>query len=363
MFTNLETKRLVLKCIGYEDVDFILKQFSTNEVNQYLYDAEPISSKEEAKEIIDFYMEPEPRDQHRWIIILKENNEKIGTCGFHCWNNATGEVELGYDLQPGYWRRGYMNEALTEIMNFAKEKMQIGKVYAHIYPKNLASVGIVEKMGFERTGEQYYEVFRGEKYLHDIYCWKNKADVSEIVLLTLENSEVDKLYNNIKEVVSVEEAEKIIAEIPLASKSTPEERAEWVDKMSCLLEKKYDWETIKRIRQGCFCNENGRLEETAQALRNLYLSVDKDIRKFVDTINESGAGWYFEDNYLYTKYFSCPCPMLEKAGKSKSLTWCQCTAGYTKKIFKLAFNLSVDVDVVHAIRQGYKDCLLRVTFL
>lgn len=172
MYTNLETERLVLKCIGYDDVDFILKQFSTEEVNRYLYDAEPLNSKEEAEEIIDFYLEPKPKDQHRWILILKENNVKIGTCGFHCWNRASGEVELGYDLQPEYWRQGYMSEALAEIMNFAKEKMQIKKVYAHIYPKNLASVGIAEKMGFERTGEQYYEIFRGEKYLHDIFCCK-----------------------------------------------------------------------------------------------------------------------------------------------------------------------------------------------
>lgn len=171
MFINLETERLLLRGIGKDDSEFILKQFSTQEVNRYLYDAEPISSLEEAMEIIDFYIESEPRDQHRWIIILKDSNEKIGTCGFHCWNHENGEVELGYDLQPAYWKQGYMREALTEILDFAKENMHIEKVYAHIYPENLASVRIAEKMGFKRTGEQYYEVFRGEKYLHDIYCW------------------------------------------------------------------------------------------------------------------------------------------------------------------------------------------------
>ena len=171
MFINLETERLLLRGIGKDDSEFILKQFSTQEVNRYLYDAEPISSLEEAMEIIDFYIELEPRDQHRWIIILKDSNEKIGTCGFHCWNRENGEVELGYDLQPAYWKQGYMRDALTEILNFAKENMHIEKVYAHIYPENLASVRIAEKMGFKRTGEQYYEVFRGEKYLHDIYCW------------------------------------------------------------------------------------------------------------------------------------------------------------------------------------------------
>lgn len=190
-----------------------------------------------------------------------------------------------------------------------------------------------------------------------------KNNVSEIISSTLEKDELEKLYNSIKEVVSLEDAKKTVAEIPLALNSTPKERAEWVEKLSYLLEEEYDWVTIKKIRQGCFCNENGRLEETAQTLQNLYLSVDKDMKKFVEEINKSGAGWYFEDNYLYTKYFSCPCPMLQNSEISQSLTWCQCTAGYTKKIFDLAFNISVDVDIVHTIRQGYEECLLRITFI
>ena len=188
-------------------------------------------------------------------------------------------------------------------------------------------------------------------------------NVSEIISPTLEKDELERLFNSIKEVVSLENAQRIITQIPLTLNSTPKERAEWVEKMSHLLEQEYDWLTIKRIRQGCFCNENGRLEETAQTLRKLFLSVDKDIRKFVEVLNESGAGWYFEDNYLYTKYFSCPCPMLQNAEISQSLTWCQCTAGYTKKIFDLAFNISVDADIIHTIRQGYEECLLRITFI
>ncbi len=171
MYIDLETDRLYLKCIGYDDVGFIYKQFSTEEVNRYLFDAEPLNSEEEAKEIIEFYMEPEPRNQYRWIIILKENDEKIGTCGFHCWNRDNGEIEMGYDLQPLYWKNGYMSEALTTIVKFAKMNMEVKKVYAHIYPENTASVKTVEKMGFVRTGEQYYEVFRGKEYIHDIYLF------------------------------------------------------------------------------------------------------------------------------------------------------------------------------------------------
>lgn len=31
-------------------------------------------------------------------------------------------------------------------------------------------------MGFVKTGEQYYEEFHGEKYLHDIYCFDAEAN-------------------------------------------------------------------------------------------------------------------------------------------------------------------------------------------
>lgn len=46
MFIDIETERLYLKSIGQDDVEFFYKQFSTDEVNQYLYDSEPCSSME-----------------------------------------------------------------------------------------------------------------------------------------------------------------------------------------------------------------------------------------------------------------------------------------------------------------------------
>lgn len=168
-YKELQTDRLILKNIGYDDIPFISKQFSSDEVNTYLFDAEPVHSDEEAKGIVVSFLEPEPRNRHRWIIVLKENKEKIGTCGFHCWDTNTHEVEVGYDLQPDYWKNGYMSEALTAILAFSKNEMRTNKVYARIYPENAASINTAEKAGFVRTGKQYFEIFRGEKYLHDIY--------------------------------------------------------------------------------------------------------------------------------------------------------------------------------------------------
>ena len=48
--------------------------------------------------------------------------------------------------------------------------MKVKRIFAHISVDNIASIRMSQKMGFVKTGEQYYEEFHGEKYLHDIYC-------------------------------------------------------------------------------------------------------------------------------------------------------------------------------------------------
>lgn len=168
-FNELETERLILKNIGSEDRDFILKQFSDAAINQYLFDAEPLSNLVEADEIIDFYVQPEPRWQHRWILILKSNGSKIGTCGFHCWDKNNSSVEIGYDLQKEHWGHGLMTEALKEILSFALNSMDIKRIDAHIYADNKKSVTISQKLGFKFNGKTKIYIFRDKEYLHNIY--------------------------------------------------------------------------------------------------------------------------------------------------------------------------------------------------
>lgn len=151
-YQNIETKRLLLKDIGYEDRDFMLKQFSDSDVNEFLYDAEPLSSLEEADELIDFYTAGEPKNQHRWIIMDRESGEKIGTCGFHCLNEYEKCVDVGYDLQKEYWGKGIMAEAMNAMLSKYLPKLGVKKVFAHIAVGNLHSERLAEKLGFVPSG-------------------------------------------------------------------------------------------------------------------------------------------------------------------------------------------------------------------
>ena len=179
---------------------------------------------------------------------------------------------------------------------------------------------------------------------------------------TLELDELMRLKRSLETTVSKESSDSVMFELPLTPNSTPAERAEWVEKLSSLLENRFDGNIVKEIRQNCYCNENGRLEDTAKELKRLYKSLNKDLHRFVSALNKNGAGWYIEENQLYTKMFTCECPMLEEAALSQSLTWCHCTAGYNKKLFELVFETPVDVEILQSIRQGFDYCLVRVTF-
>jgi ribosomal-protein-alanine N-acetyltransferase len=174
-FHDLETPRLRLRNVSREDADFFFRQFSDPAVCRYLYDEEPFTEVKQAEELIDFFCREEPRNQHRWVVIRKEDGAAMGTCGFHHWNRQERTVETGYDLREEYWGKGYMTEAMRRIIRFAVENMDLNSIYADIYVGNQSSISLAERLGFARTGTMSFE-FRGESMPHYIYTFHCKGE-------------------------------------------------------------------------------------------------------------------------------------------------------------------------------------------
>jgi len=168
MFTDIETSRLVLKCIEPGDRDFIFEEFQSDFINRYLYDQEPMTDISQANELIDFYTMAGPRKQNRWVLIDKTTNTKLGTCGFHLLNPDNKEVEIGFELMEQYTGRGYMLEAAAAIIEFARHKMKVERIRAIVYIENSNCIKLLERLGFIKVGEEETE-FRGQIYPHNIY--------------------------------------------------------------------------------------------------------------------------------------------------------------------------------------------------
>ena len=168
MFENIETKRLLLKCVDQSDREFIFEEFQNDFINKYLFDQEPMTYIKQADDLIEFYNTQEPRDQNRWVLINRLENKKMGTCGFHLWDRKKNQVEIGFELLQKYTGKGYMSEAVEALIELARVKMNVNKIIAIVYIDNTNCKKLMAKFGFKKVNQEEC-MFRGSIYLHDVY--------------------------------------------------------------------------------------------------------------------------------------------------------------------------------------------------
>ena len=173
-FKDLNTERLLLRNISLEDADFFFQELSNPIVWKYMIDEEPFRNIDDAIKWINVYNN-EVIAHNRWVIIEKESSKRLGTCGFHNWDKRNNRVEIGCDLLPEYWGKGYMYEALSKAIDFAFHEMKANRISAHVHTKNSRSMKLLEKLGFKKEGllrEEYF--FRGKYYDHFLYSLLKK---------------------------------------------------------------------------------------------------------------------------------------------------------------------------------------------
>ncbi|QKE72603.1 GNAT family N-acetyltransferase [Arthrobacter citreus] len=151
-FPILETERLFLVQITQKNVDEIYSIFSNKEVIKY-YGMDPFTEKDQAVKMIDsFQTRFENQQGMRWGIVEKESKKLIGTIGLNNLVLHAKRTEIGYDLLPTFWRRGYMFEAIKEITAFCFDKLGLYRIGANIFPDNTGSSTLIEKLGFQKEG-------------------------------------------------------------------------------------------------------------------------------------------------------------------------------------------------------------------
>ena len=169
-YPQLETERLILRSLTMDDLEFAFQHFGDPMINRYLLDGEPVTRREQAVELINFYLEPTSDTYNRWGIVLKEEGVLVGTCGFHKWERRYFRAEIGYDLGHAYWGQGIMSEALREALSFGFDHMELNRVDALVYPENTLSIRILERLGFRQEGVlRDYFYAGGEFYDHLLF--------------------------------------------------------------------------------------------------------------------------------------------------------------------------------------------------
>lgn len=164
-FPQLETERLILREMTTDDVGFYFRHFTNDKIIEGSFFPGP-KNLEAAREELERYCIKPFKEQTgiRWGIVRKGIYALIGTCGFYDWNKTAYRAEIGYDLDPAFWRHGLMTEALLVMLRFGFEKMKLNRIQAIIDSENSRSIRLVQRLGFKMEG-----VLRQNSYFNGQY--------------------------------------------------------------------------------------------------------------------------------------------------------------------------------------------------
>lgn len=155
------TDRLILRTLTEFDSYEVLGIRSHPVINQFLHRDSPRNT----FEALDFILNIQRKSANGEIfflgIALQNKPELIGTICLWNFSSDRKTAELGYELLPEYHGKGIMSEAVTFILNFGFEDLNLSKIEAFTNKNNLNSIQLLQKFNFtlnvNRKDEKYPE--------------------------------------------------------------------------------------------------------------------------------------------------------------------------------------------------------------
>lgn len=93
-----------------------------------------------------------------WVTrVVMVGGDVVGRAGFHGAPDDAGMVEVGYEIDPAYRRRGYARAALLILLDVARAAPGVRTLRATVSPDNAASRSLILQHGLLETGEQWDE--------------------------------------------------------------------------------------------------------------------------------------------------------------------------------------------------------------
>ena len=114
-------------------------------------------------------IEADPGSQP-WLLramVLRQRPGVVGRTGFHAPPDSRGAVEVGYAVEAEYRRRGYAQEAVLAMFDWASHEHAVRWFIASVSPTNEPSLSLVRKLGFVQTGTQWDEI-DGEELVFEL---------------------------------------------------------------------------------------------------------------------------------------------------------------------------------------------------
>ena len=161
----LQTKRLNIRELEWIDIDNIHQLHSLPETDEFNTLGIP-ETIEVTEKILSEWLNAQnqlPRNAYIFGIDLKNENEFIGLIAINLGKINYKTAEVWFKIHKDFWRKGYTTEALSEILDFGFNQLQLHRIEAGCAVENVASSKVLEKVGMIREGMKRKKLpIRGE---------------------------------------------------------------------------------------------------------------------------------------------------------------------------------------------------------
>ncbi len=162
---QLETERLLLREFSLDDWPAVLR-YQSNPLYLRYYEWESRDSENVRAFIamLEGLQREIPRTKFQLIVTLKATGELMGNCGIRLTHEGSHDANIGYELDPRFWRHGYGSEAASELVRFGFEDLGLQRIEADIVADNEGSAGVLMNAGMSLEGRLRNKLFYKRRY-------------------------------------------------------------------------------------------------------------------------------------------------------------------------------------------------------
>lgn len=157
---KLETERLILKPINESHVEDILKIRSNEVLNRFVKRILPKNNYDALDFILTIKKRVQNNETFYFGITYKNQQNLLGTICLYRFSEDRTEAEVGYELLPDYHRKGIMSEALSAVLNFGFNELNLQEILAFTNKFNENSKRLLLKNNLFCNRGELMKVFR-----------------------------------------------------------------------------------------------------------------------------------------------------------------------------------------------------------
>jgi RimJ/RimL family protein N-acetyltransferase len=152
-FVPINTERLTLRRMEQGDAADLAERRSDPETAEYQGWTVPFPL-ERAQSIVDECLGlngPTPGSWYQLVMVLRDTNQVVGDIAMHLTDNGK-TASIGYTLHRWARGKGYATEAAIAVCTYLVNDVRVHRIGAETHPDNVASISVLERLGFASEG-------------------------------------------------------------------------------------------------------------------------------------------------------------------------------------------------------------------